>query len=127
MGYYRCTACPQQLEIYISNIKDFLYEISQSNNEKKLISLKNNFLIQRTFSISKIPSKILETESIFLLTDFLLNQNALFDETQTVIVKEAFKIYQNQKELTLDDIADEIKLTRERIRQIRVMCLDELL
>ena len=118
--------CVLELEIYISNIKDFLYEISQSNNEKKLISLKNNFLIQRTFSISKIPSKILETESIFLLTDFLLNQNALFDETQTVIVKKAFKIYQNQKELTLDDIADEIKLTRERVRQIRVMCLDEL-
>lgn len=118
--------CVPELEIYISIIKDFVNEVSQSDNEKKLISLKNNFLIQRTFSISKIPIEVLESESIFLLTDFLLNSNALFDNTQTVIVKKAFKIYQKQKELTLDDIADEVKLTRERVRQIRVICLDEL-
>lgn len=118
--------CIPEIGIYISIIKDFLIEVSQSNDEKQLISLKNNFLIQRTYSISKIPSEILESESIFLLTDFLLNSNALFDNTQTVIVKKAFKIYQNQKELTLDDIADEVKLTRERVRQIRVICLDEL-
>lgn len=99
-----------ELEIYISIIKDFLVEVSQSNDEKYLISLKNNFLIQRTFSISKIPCEILESESIFLLTDFLLNQNALFDGTQTVIIKKALKIYQNQKELTLDDIAQEVNL-----------------
>ncbi|TMM29681.1 hypothetical protein FDT66_11245 [Polaribacter aestuariivivens] len=118
--------CVPELEIYISIIKDFLNDVSQSDNEKKLISIKNNFLIQRTFSISKIPSEILETESIFLLTDFLLNQNALFDETQTVIVKKAFKIYQNQKELTLDDIAEKVNLTRERVRQIRKLCLDDI-
>ncbi|APX99977.1 sigma factor-like helix-turn-helix DNA-binding protein [Lacinutrix venerupis] len=118
--------CVPELEIYFSIIKEFLIEVSQSNDEKHLISLKNNFLIQGTFSISKIPSNVLESESIFLLTDFLLNNNALFDNIQIAIVKKAFKIYQNQKELTLDDIADEVKLTRERVRQIRVTCLDEL-
>jgi len=118
--------CVPELGIYISIIKDFLIEVSQSNDEKHLISLKNNFFIQRTFSISKIPSEILESESIFLLTDFLLNQNALFDETQTVIVKKALKIYQNQKELILDDIAKEVNLTRERVRQIRKICIDDL-
>lgn len=118
--------CVPEIEIYISIIKDFLLEVSQSNNEKHLISLKNNFLIQRTFSISKIPSEILESESIFLLTNFLLNQNALYDETHTVIVKKSFKIYQDQTELTIDDIADEVNLTRERVRQIRKICLDDL-
>ncbi len=116
-----------ELEIYINIIRDFLIEVSQSNDEKYLISLKNKFLIQHTFSISKIPNEILESESIFLLTDFLLNQNALFDETHTVIVKKAFKMYQNQKELTLDDIGLVVNLTRERVRQIRVVCLGELL
>ena len=118
--------CIPEIEIYISIIKEFLIEVSQSVDEKHLISLKNNFLIQRTFSISKIPSEILESESIFLLTDFLLNQNALYEETHTVIVKKAFKIYQDQKELTLDYIADEVNLTRERVRQIRKICLDDL-
>ncbi len=118
--------CVPEIEIYISIIKDFLIEVSQSNDEKYLISLKNNFLIQRTYSISKIPSEILESESIFLLTDFLLNNNALFDKTQTIIVKKAFKIFKDQKELTLDDIANEVNLTRERVRQIRKICLDDL-
>jgi hypothetical protein len=118
--------CVPELEIYISKIKDFLIDVSQSVDEKHLISLKNDFLIQRTFPISNIPSEILESESIFLLTDFLLNQNALYNDTHTIIVKKAFKIYQDQKELTLDDIADEVNLTRERVRQIRKICLDNL-
>lgn len=118
--------CIPEIEVYISIIKDFFNEVSQSNDEKHLISLKNNFLIQRTFSISKIPSEILETESIFSLTNFLLNNNALFDKTQSIIVKKAFKIYQDQEELTLDDIANEVNLSRERVRQIRVICLDNL-
>lgn len=115
-----------ELDIYITLIKDFLLDVSETENEKHLISLKNNFLIQRTFSLSKIPIEILESESIFLLTDFLLNQNALFDQTQTIIVKKALKIYLNQKELTLDGIAIEVNLTRERVRQIRKICLDDL-
>ncbi|GFD75174.1 hypothetical protein KUL113_45940 [Tenacibaculum sp. KUL113] len=116
-----------EIELYLSIIKDFVKDVSKSKEEKYLISLKNNFLIQRTFSISKIPKEILETESIFLLTDFLLNQNVLFDENQTDIVKKALKIYQNQKELTLDDIAEKVNLTRERVRQIRKSCIDDLL
>ena len=40
--------CVPELEIYFSIIKEFLIEVSQSNDEKHLISLKNNFLIQRT-------------------------------------------------------------------------------
>lgn len=115
-----------EIELYISTIRDFVKEVSESNEERKLISLKNNFLIQRTFSISKIPKEVLETESIFLLVDFLLNQNALFDKTQTTIIKNALKLYQNQEELSLDEIAEKVNLTRERVRQIRKLCIDNL-
>jgi len=115
-----------EIELYVSIIRDFVKEVSESNEERKLISLKNNFLIQRAFSISKIPKEVLETESIFLLVDFLLNQNALFDKNQTTIVKNALKLYQNQKELTLDEIAEKVNLTRERVRQIRKLCVDNL-
>lgn len=118
--------CIPELEIYISNIKDFLNEISKSENEKFLISLKNNFLIQHTFSISNIPSEILESESIFSLTEFLLNNYALFDETKTIIIKKAFKIYQNHEGLTLDQIAEKVNLTRERVRQLKNLCIDNL-
>lgn len=118
--------CVPELEVYISIIKDFIFEVSQTKDEKYLIALKNKFLIHRTFSIPLIPSEILESESIFSLTNFLLDQNAFFDKNQTFIVKKAFKLYHHQYEMTLDDISNIVDLSRERVRQIRKICLDEL-
>lgn len=118
--------CVPEIEIYISNIKDFIFEVNQTRDEKYLIALKNNFLIQRTFDIPSVPNEILESESIFQLTEFLLNQNAFFDEIQTVIVKRALKLFNNQKKLTLDEIAEQVNLSRERVRQIRKLCLEDL-
>lgn len=118
--------CVPEIEIYISIIKDFIFEVNQTRDEKYLIALKNKFLIQRTFDIPLVPNEILESESIFQLTEFLLNQNAFFDETQTDIVKRALKLFNNQKELTLDEIAEQVKLSRERVRQIRKLCLEDL-
>lgn len=118
--------CVPEIEVYISIIKDFIFEVSQTTDENYLIALKNKFLIQRTFEIPLVPSEILESESIFQLTDFLLNKNAFFDENQTVIIKKALKLFDNQKELTLDEIAEQVNLSRERVRQIRKLSLDNL-
>ena len=118
--------CIPEIEIYISIIKRFLIEVSESDDEKHLISLKNNFLIHRTFSITKTPSKILESESIFLLTDFLINEGALFGKVNTIVFKNALNLYQNQEELNLDAVGSKVNLTRERVRQIRKVCIDEL-
>lgn len=115
-----------EIEIFISIVKDFIVSVFESNDEKQLITLKNNFLIQRTFSISKIPTEILESESIFKLTDFLLKNNALFIENHNLIIQKALKIYQNNKEQTLEEIALENNLSKERVRQIRKESINEL-
>lgn len=115
-----------EISDYILGIKNFIFEISQSEDEKYLISRKNIFLIQRKFQLNQIPSEILESESIFQLTDFLLNQNALFDKNQTIIIKKALNLFYNQKGLMLDEIAEQVDLSRERVRQIRKLCLDDL-
>lgn len=115
-----------ELEIYISIVNDFIIGVNEANDEKQLITLKNNFLIQRNFSISKIPSEILQSESIFQLTDFLLKNNAFFNENHNIIIQKSLKIYLNDKEQTLDEIASENNLSRERVRQIRKDCINEL-
>lgn len=115
-----------ELEVYISIVNDIIIDVNEANDEKQLITLKNNFLIQRTFSISKIPSEILQSESIFQLTDFLLKNNALFNENHNLIIQKTLKIYQNDREHTLDEIALENNLSRERVRQIRKDCINEL-
>lgn len=115
-----------ELEIYISIIRDFIKEVSQLNNEKKLITLKNNFLIHKVFSISNVPDEILQSESIFQLTDFLLKNYAFFSKHQNSIVLQALKFYQQQKDTSLDEIAIRNNLSRERVRQIRKESLNEL-
>lgn len=115
-----------ELEIYIDIVEGFIIEVSKNENDKYLISLKNKFLIQNTFSLSNIPYEILESESIFQLTNFLINQNAFYDINQTKILTKSFKIYLNSPELTLDEIAGELDLSRERVRQIRKIIFEEL-
>lgn len=108
-----------ELEIYISIINDFIIEVSELNDQKKLITLKNNFLIQRTFSISKIPSEILESESIFGLVSFLLKSNCLFSERDTQILIDALYIFSDKREKDLSIIALKNNLTRQRVESIR--------
>lgn len=115
-----------ELEAYINIVVDFIIVVSENENDKSLISLKNKFLIQKTFSLPFIPYEILESESIFQLINFLITQNALYDINQTKILIKAFKIHQNSPVLSLDDIALEVNLTRERVRQVRKIISEEL-
>lgn len=115
-----------ELDAYIAHIKDFLLEISQSNNEEDLILLKNKFLIQRKYDDLDIPDEILESESIFLITNFLLNQNAFFDKKESTIFKKSLKLSESINTHTREEIAKEFDLTPERVRQILVKILKDL-
>jgi len=115
-----------ELEIYIQKIKHFLLEVSKNEEEKELTALKNSFLIQKKFSIFKIPKEILESESIFTLINFFIQENAFFDESQTMIFEKGLNIYQNTKDTTLEAIGVKVNLTRERVRQIRLSCFKKL-
>ena len=115
-----------ELENYIDIVKDFIFKINETVSEKQLVTLKNDFLIQQTFSISNIPTEISQSESIFKLTDFLLKNNAFFSETHNLIIQETLNIYQCHKKKTLEEIALEYNFSRERIRQIRKDCVNEL-
>lgn len=132
-----------EIEIYISIIYEFIIFVKEINDEIQLIALRNKFLIQCTYSISKIPTEILHSESIFQLTDFLLKGNAFFNETHNSIIQKALKIYKSSdyeiinnailekgveyvREYSIEEIANLHDLSRERVRQIRKDCLDIL-
>lgn len=108
-----------EIEIFISIVKDFIVSVFESNDEKQLKTLKNNFLIQRTFSISKIPTEILESESIFGLVSFLLKSNCLFSERDTQILIDTLHIFSDKREIDLSVIALKNNLTRQRVESIR--------
>lgn len=122
-----------ELKEYISKIKDFIIEVNQNQNEKYLTRLKNKYLLQNAFDTKSIPNDVLEADSIFKVTDYLLNQNLLFDRTKTIVFKTAFRIALNQKKLTIAEIANEVNaikgknITTERIRQLRNRCSETIL
>ena len=100
--------------------------MSEVENENDLVALRNRYFIEKTFSISSIPNEILESQSIFSLVDFLISKDAIFDKNENIIFQKAFKIYDKQPELTLDDIVEEINISRERVRQIRKAIVEKL-
>lgn len=115
-----------ELKSFIHTITEFIEKVAEVESENDLVALRNRFFIEKTFSISSIPNEILESQSIFSLVDFLISENAIFEKNESVIFQKAFKIFDNQLELTLDEIAEEINITRERVRQIRKGILENL-
>jgi hypothetical protein len=116
-----------ELKDFVQLIKDFIKEVSLITNEDELNIFRYRFFIQNTFSISSIPIEILKNESIFNLVDFLINKNAIFKKNENIIFKKTFKIYEKCKVNTLEFISEEIKISKERIRQIRKFITSNLL
>jgi len=115
-----------ELKSFIHTITEFIEKVAEVDSENDLVALRNRFFIEKTFSISSVPNEILESQSIFSLVDFLISKNAIFEKNESIIFQKAFKIFDNQPELTLDEIAEEINISRERVRQIRKGILENL-
>jgi hypothetical protein len=115
-----------ELKSFIHTITEFIEKVAEVDSENDLVALRNRFFIEKTFSISSVPNEILESQSIFSLVDFLISKNAFFEKNESIIFQKAFKVFDNQPELTLDEIAEEINISRERVRQIRKGILDNL-
>ena len=115
-----------ELKSFIDFIIEFIEKVAEVENENDLVALRNRFFIEKTFSISSIPIEILESQSIFSLVDFLISKDVIFEKNESIIFQKAFKIFDNQPELTLDEIAEEINISRERVRQIRKGILENL-
>lgn len=115
-----------ELESFIESIKEFIEKVSEIDNESGLVALRNRFFIEKTFSINSIPIEILESQSIFRLVNFLINKNAIFEKNDNIIFLKAFKIFDNQPELTLEEIAEEVSISKERVRQTRKGVVENL-
>jgi hypothetical protein len=115
-----------ELKSFIDSVIEFIVKVAEVKNERDLVALRNRFFIEKTFLISSIPNEILESQSIFSLVDFLISKNAIFEKNENIIFQKALKIYDNQPELTLDEIADQINISKERVRQIRKGVLENL-
>lgn len=115
-----------ELKHFIESIIEFIEKVAIVKNENDLIILKNTFFIEKSFSINTIPYEILETQSIFRLVDFLINNDAIYEKKENAVFRKGLKIYNNQVESSLEEISLDIDVSKERARQLRVKCLEDL-
>lgn len=118
--------CIPEINDFVSTIKDFVFEVSKTENDYELYKLKNKYLIQRTFSIVDIPNEIIEKQSIFKLTDYLINNYLLYKERDTLILKDCLYLFSLDDSKDLNEIAKKHNLTRQRIEGIRKEGLNSL-
>jgi hypothetical protein len=116
----------EELKELINSIKDFCEEVSKLERENDIVILRNKLFIESYFSIKSSSNQTLETNSIFGIVDFLIRKNILFEEKEKFIFQNSLKIYEDQIELSLSEIGEQINITKERVRQIRLKIIENL-
>jgi hypothetical protein len=116
----------EELNKFIDSIVEFISKVFVLEDESQLIALKNRIFIEKTFSNSDIPDEIFETKSLFSLVDFLIKNEAIYQKNENLIFQVSLKIFINQPVISLEEIAENNNLSKERTRQIRKSCLEEL-
>lgn len=124
----------------ISEIQDFIDEIKENielitlfeDENELIIELFNSFL-KRKFNISAAIFSEIGTGydysrglPIFKTLNVLIENEILFDSREKVIIKHGFNYFNNTQTKFLQDIASNLKITRERTRQIRKIIFDNL-
>lgn len=104
---------------YFCNIKNFVKEVYEKSDENELISLEITFLLKTRFANLDTSILLDRYNSIFSLVEILIDRNYLLKYSDTLILKNTFKLYNNSCFLSLNEISKEVNLTRERVRQIR--------
>jgi hypothetical protein len=116
-----------ELNNFFDKIFVFIEKLNLMYIDKDLLALRNKYFIEESFPISDVPAKILESNSIYSLVDFLVRNDTFFDRSENIIFKKTIKIYDNQRVYTLIEIAKELQLSAERVRQKRNVIFEKLL
>lgn len=108
-----------EIESYISSVRAFINQVSSCEHEEDLSHLKTKYFLQKTFDLKNVPKKIVESQSAFVLVDFLMTRNNLFKESYQAIIDGLFYFYKDSKGNTLEEVSKCLNFSKERIRQLR--------
>jgi len=112
-----------ELNQMLLKIIKFLEETFNNKNINEIKASKNKFLLEKFFPHFKLNNENIDVSSIFKIIDFLIFKNVIFEKHTSIVFKKSFKIYLNQTTLTTLEIANELNITNERVRQLRKVFL----
>ncbi len=111
-----------EIERFLERIKNIINEVVNEKDEKHIIK----YLLQNRFNLKELLISEVSNNSIVSICNILIKKNAFFKSKKNQIFVESFEIYQNKKPSNLTQIIEKVGLTRERIRRIRLECLNAL-
>lgn len=119
---------------FIEDIKTLVLKIENTKQSLELKKLRIQYSIQKIFKIdSSIINNYLnenftsESTPFLGIINLLLEQNCFFKKTYTDVFINTVRIYNNKEPLSLNQTSDTIKLTRERVRQLRKKTLKDFI
>lgn len=108
-----------ELSQLLKKVKKFIEEIFNNNNLNEIKAIKNKFFIEKIFPSYKFNKETLDFSSVFKIVDFLIIKNIIFQKHTSTVFISSFKLHTNQSTLTTSEIAKELNITNERVRQLR--------
>jgi hypothetical protein len=116
----------EELDLFLNKIKDFLIDINEINDDTALDQLKYNLFFKNEFDGIEIPNEIISKKTIFSLIQFTIDNRLVFGFNETYILENGINIYENSVLYDLNELSENLSLTKERCRQIRVKIINEL-
>lgn len=115
-----------EIKFFIKDLISFIEHITTIDDDSELIKLKNSLFLKTVFPDSSIPKELEQINDIFVLVDYLINSYVLFNNNENYILNKGIKTFEASELLNLEQIAIDLNITKERVRQIRVEIIDKL-
>lgn len=116
----------EELDLYLNKIKDFLIDINKVNDKNELDQYIYKLFFKREFNGIDIPDEIISKKLIFSLIQYVINNRLVYGYNETFILENAINIYENSALLDLNELSENLSLSKERCRQLKVKILNEL-
>ena len=118
-----------ELNTYFQKIKNTVIEINNSEDDNYLINHEKKLVYEKLFPSLTIPEDIVsELKSIIQLIDYLIYQEAFFNNIDNLIFYNTINIYRNDdlKCKNTLELAELVNLSFERIRQKKIVILKKI-
>jgi len=116
-----------ELKDYLNKIKEFTTQIIDLEDDGKLFKLQTKFFLENEFIGREIPEDIFKNDTIFKLVGYLINKSIFFTETETAIFINTLDIYIHKEYSSIVKVADDLNLSKERVRQKREQVLEAII
>ncbi len=121
-----------EIASFVDEVNGYVELVSSLKNESEISFEVFKTYLSKKFSLEDTKLEEIATDydfsnglPIFKIINVLLDNYCLFEERDTEIFKLGFNYFNGVTSLSLDEIADKLILSRERIRQLKVSIFEE--